>query len=149
MSTGEYLREDQFRAVRQIIRSAGREGVRTTCGILFGSRARGEARSDCDVDLLLLLRFPRNTSSLSDPRLIYTRRFGHAVANFFGRAGRIQVFMYNQDVLLDGIQEARLMPEEAWIRGLAQDGQVIYGREPEIDERPFLQFLREHFGSAV
>jgi hypothetical protein len=147
MPSGEYLRKDQERAVNGIIRSAQVEGVRTLCGILFGSRARGEARPDSDVDLMLLLDFPDNESYLRDPRLLYTRHFGHTVVNFSGEAGRIQVFMYNWNTLIRGIEDARLMPEEGWVRGLAGDGQVIYGKEPMLSERPFLKFLRERFES--
>lgn len=146
MLGGEYLRSDQFRAVTSIIESAQREGVHALCAILFGSRARGEAKPDSDVDLVLLLEFPDKDCFLSDPRLLYTRHFGHTVTDFSGKAGRVQAFMYNWEALIDGIEDARLMPEESWVKGLAWDGEVIYGVEPKIKSRPFLQFLRERFG---
>lgn len=44
--------------------------------ILFGSRARGDARADSDWDVLILLDKPRITDADMDPNLVPHPRLG-------------------------------------------------------------------------
>lgn len=139
MLKGESLRLDQYDSVMSLVREAKGQGVTTACSILFGSRARNQGRRDSDADIVMLYEFPSEDSYPKNPHLLYVREFGHA---FFMRKD-LEVFMYNLDRLRQGgIGDPRIMPIESWVQGLAQDGRVIYGREPLFEGIPFLQYLR-------
>jgi predicted nucleotidyltransferase len=60
--------------VRRYLAEVERAGIPVSAGVLFGSHARGEARRDSDIDLLVISSRPGNGNSAREADLIWKLR---------------------------------------------------------------------------
>ena len=83
--------------------------------VLFGSRARGEARADSDLDLAVIVRQPQLTPA---DKLACWRRFNRAL----GRPG------VGVDLVVAGSADAERLSGSRWhvFGDVAREGRVLY-----------------------
>jgi predicted nucleotidyltransferase len=60
--------------VDRYLREVERAGIPVVAGVLYGSHARGDARRDSDIDLLVVARSPRRGRALADTDLLWELR---------------------------------------------------------------------------
>jgi HEPN domain-containing protein/predicted nucleotidyltransferase len=111
---------DQDERLNAIVRAIV-DGVRPTRVILFGSRARGDAKADSDYDLVVELEFERTEY--------------YAVLGRVSQAARSAAAGATLDVLIRGLGEIERKSDDPGYTDwdIAREGVLLYGCDPRQD----------------
>jgi predicted nucleotidyltransferase len=137
----EGIRPDQMRDIKAIAEVNAKHGIDTRCIIAFGSRARGTAMPDSDLDLLVLIDRP--TRPITNGFLERAVRSGRSVI-LPADSGEIHAMFLKTEQVVSYLQVySPILRFHGFIKGIASDAKVVYGDEPLIEQMPLTQYVQK------
>ena len=139
----EGITPEHLVCVNRLIDFIDTKGVKTECVIVYGSRAREQAKENSDLDVIFFIDYS-DISFIDDSILTEVEQRGGKSIEISIPDGAFHILFLDSRQAIKYLKlMSPLLRFNKFIKDIALDARVIYGKEPIISGKPLIEYIKQ------